>query len=67
MFIQTGHRWLTPVTLATWDTEIRRMDVQDQPGQIVPKIPPSKIKQSKMDWRCGSSGRYSACFAIVNP
>jgi hypothetical protein len=27
--------WLTPVTSATWEAEIRRIAVQSQPGQIV--------------------------------
>jgi hypothetical protein len=29
------HQWLTLVTLATQEAEIRRISVQDQPGQIV--------------------------------
>jgi hypothetical protein len=30
-----GHRWLTPIILATREAEIRRTTVQSQPGQIV--------------------------------
>jgi hypothetical protein len=29
------YRWLTPVILASYEAEIRRMDVQSQPGQTV--------------------------------
>jgi hypothetical protein len=32
---QAGHRWLTPVILATQEAAIRRIVVQSQPGQIV--------------------------------
>jgi hypothetical protein len=31
----SGHRWLTPVILATQEAEIRRIVVYSQPGQIV--------------------------------
>jgi hypothetical protein len=30
-------RWLMSIILATWEAEIRRIEVPDQPGQIVPK------------------------------
>jgi hypothetical protein len=33
--IPTGCRWLTPVIPATQKAEIRRIEVQSQPGQIV--------------------------------
>jgi hypothetical protein len=33
--LQAGHRWLIPVMLAAKKTEIRRIEVQSQPGQIV--------------------------------
>jgi hypothetical protein len=30
-----GHRWFKPVILATQEAQIKRMNVQSQPGQIV--------------------------------
>jgi hypothetical protein len=38
IIIWAGSQWLTPVTLATQEAEIRRIVVQSQPGQIVHKI-----------------------------
>jgi hypothetical protein len=32
-------QWLTPVILATWESEIRRIDFQGQAGQKVHKTP----------------------------
>jgi hypothetical protein len=29
------HQWLIPVSLATWEAEIQRIEVQCQPRQIV--------------------------------
>jgi hypothetical protein len=43
--------------LATWEAEVRRISVQGQPRQILHETPISKNNQSKMDWKCGSSGR----------
>jgi hypothetical protein len=36
-----GYQWLTPIILATWETEIRRTEVRGQPRQTVFKNPPS--------------------------
>jgi hypothetical protein len=47
------------LVLASWDTEIRRIKVGGQSGQIV-LDPHLQNNQSKMDWRCGSSGRTPA-------
>jgi hypothetical protein len=40
--------WLTPVIVATWEAEIKRIN---QPRQIVPETLVSKTVQSKMDGR----------------
>jgi hypothetical protein len=39
---------------------MRRIMVQGQSGEIVWETPISKNNQSKIDWRCGSSGRMPA-------
>jgi hypothetical protein len=48
-----------PAILATWEAEIGRNKIQDQPGQIVLKTY-LKNNQCKMDWRYNSSGRVAA-------
>jgi hypothetical protein len=64
--------WLMPVTLATWEAEIRKIVVSGQPRQIVRETPILKKKkrererlhlqnyQSKMAWRCGTSSKAPA-------
>jgi hypothetical protein len=50
---------VTPIILTTLEAETRRIMVQGQSGHIVHKTP-SPNNQSKMDWRCGLSGRVPA-------
>jgi hypothetical protein len=45
-----GGWWLTPVILATQETEIRRIAVQSQLQQIVLKTLISKKPITKKDW-----------------
>jgi hypothetical protein len=45
--LETGCQWLTTVILATQEAEIRQIDVQSQPRQIVLRDPISKTKQKK--------------------
>jgi hypothetical protein len=45
--ITVGHRWFTPVILATWEAEIRRITVRGHPGQIVQETPISKVTRAK--------------------
>jgi hypothetical protein len=39
---KTRHWWLTSVIPATWEADIRRIEVQGQPGQKVFKTPSPK-------------------------
>jgi hypothetical protein len=54
-----GFWWVTPIILATQDTESRRISVQSQPRQIV-RDPISKIPNTKQSWRSWWSGRVPA-------
>jgi hypothetical protein len=46
----------TSIILATCEAEIRRVEVPGHPMQIVHEAL-SPNNQSKMDWKCSSSGR----------
>jgi hypothetical protein len=41
------HWWLTPVILATWETEICRIEARIKPRKIVHETPPPKITIAK--------------------
>jgi hypothetical protein len=45
-----GHWWLTPIILANQEADIRRIQIQSQPRQIVPQDPILKIPITKKDW-----------------
>jgi hypothetical protein len=46
-------RWLTPVILATWETEIGRIKAGGQPGQIVHETPSPNGMQMGAKWTGG--------------
>jgi hypothetical protein len=61
---EAGCLWLSPVALACnpsySGTDIRRIEVQSQPTEIVPEDPILKIYNTKKGWWSGSSGRVPA-------
>jgi hypothetical protein len=51
--------WLIPIILATWEAEIRRIEVQGPPRKYFMR-PHVQHNQSKINWRYGSSYRMPA-------
>jgi hypothetical protein len=49
-----------PVILATWETEIRRIEIPGQPKQISSRDSISKITRAIWTVECGSRGRVPA-------
>jgi hypothetical protein len=62
----TGRQWLRPVILTAWEAEIGRISAQGHIRQTVSKTH-LQNDQSKMNWRCGSSGRMSALISNPTP
>jgi hypothetical protein len=50
--VSAGHLWLTPVILAIWEAEIRRITVRSQPGQTVHEILSQKAHHKKGLMEC---------------
>jgi hypothetical protein len=55
MDVRAGCLWLMPVILATWEAEIRRIEVRGQLGQIVcetlsPKEPAQSRQEVWLKW-----------------
>jgi hypothetical protein len=48
----TRHQWLTPIILATWEAEIRRIPIQGQHRLIVQETLPQKYPTQKglVEW-----------------
>jgi hypothetical protein len=59
--MESRHWWVTPVILATWESEIRRIVVLDQVGQIVRETPISKIIREKWTGVVTQSIGYLLC------
>jgi hypothetical protein len=58
-------QWLTPVILATWEAEIRRITVQSHSKQIVHKTPVSKTTRAK--WTGGVTQAIEDLFCKHSP
>jgi hypothetical protein len=56
-WIRAECQWLTPVFLATQETQIRRITVRSQPGQIVLETLSRKKNITKKGWWSGSRCR----------
>jgi hypothetical protein len=52
--------WLTPVILAIWEAEIRRIAVQRQPRHIAHKTLSKKLPNQNQGWKSSSSSRESS-------
>jgi hypothetical protein len=57
--VEAGRQWLTPIILATWEAEIRRIVAEASLCKYF-KSPHLQNYQNKMDRRCGSDSRESA-------
>jgi hypothetical protein len=57
IYIETEtNKRLTPITLATWEAEIRRIQFEASPGKQFARSH-LQNNQRKIDWRCDSSSR----------
>jgi hypothetical protein len=52
--IKAGHQWLTPIVLAPWEPNIRKITVSAQPGQKTSETP-SQWKKAGLGGACLSS------------
>jgi hypothetical protein len=52
--------WLTPIILATWEADIRRIALQSQPGQTLKTLSKNNLKIKKNSWRYSSSSGVPA-------